>query len=158
MRGRHRLVVLALAALLAVAGADQALAGTSGQSAVEAVRSVEAKKKKKLVKKLPHRGVRDRPREPEEQGPLLLGRPRSETVERSSASVGARRRGRRSQVPKGVAVPKRLKGFKGKFGVIRRPDGRRQLTYKRLPLYTYAHEGPGQVLCNNVDGWFVVRV
>jgi hypothetical protein len=25
-------------------------------------------------------------------------------------------------------------------------------------VYTYVHEGPRQVLCNNVDGWFVVRV
>lgn len=61
-------------------------------------------------------------------------------------------------VPKGVTVPRKLAGFAGTFGTIRRPDGRTQLTYNRLPLYTYAHEGPGQVLCNNVDGWFVVRV
>jgi predicted lipoprotein with Yx(FWY)xxD motif len=61
-------------------------------------------------------------------------------------------------VRRGVAVPRRIAGFDGVFGTIRRPDGRRQLTYNRLPLYTYAHEGPGQVLCNNVDGWFVVRV
>ena len=56
------------------------------------------------------------------------------------------------------AVPRRLAGIKGVFGVIRRPDGRLQVTHDRLPLYTYAHEGPNQVLCNNVDGWFVVRV
>jgi hypothetical protein len=41
---------------------------------------------------------------------------------------------------------------------IRRPDGKLQVTHNRLPIYTYAHEGPNQVLCNNVDGWFVVRV
>lgn len=57
-----------------------------------------------------------------------------------------------------AAVPKRLSGFKGTFGTIRRPDGRLQVTWNRLPVYTYAHEGPGQVLCDNVDGWFVVRV
>lgn len=60
-------------------------------------------------------------------------------------------------VPKGAVVPRRLPGFKGVFGTIRRPGGRLQLTYNRLPLYTYAHEGPGQILCNDVDGWFVVR-
>jgi predicted lipoprotein with Yx(FWY)xxD motif len=57
-----------------------------------------------------------------------------------------------------TAVPRRIAGIKGTFGVIRRPDGRLQVTHNRLPIYTYAHEGPNQVLCNNVDGWFVVRV
>jgi predicted lipoprotein with Yx(FWY)xxD motif len=57
-----------------------------------------------------------------------------------------------------AAVPKRIEGIKGSFGVVRRPDGRLQVTYNRLPIYTYAHEGPNQVLCNDVDGWFVVRV
>jgi predicted lipoprotein with Yx(FWY)xxD motif len=57
-----------------------------------------------------------------------------------------------------AAVPKRVTGIKGAFGSIRRPDGRLQVTWNRLPVYTYAHEGPGQVLCDNVNGWFVVRV
>ncbi len=56
-----------------------------------------------------------------------------------------------------AAVPKRVSGIKGVFGVIRRPDGKLQVTHERLPVYTYAHEGPRQVLCDNVDGWFVVR-
>ena len=56
------------------------------------------------------------------------------------------------------AVPRRIAGIRGTFGVIRRPDGRLQVTHNRLPIYTYAHEGPNQVLCNNVDGWFVVRL
>jgi predicted lipoprotein with Yx(FWY)xxD motif len=55
-------------------------------------------------------------------------------------------------------VPRRIKGITGVFGVIKRPDGRLQVTRNRLPVYTYAHEGPNQVLCNNVDGWFVIRV
>jgi predicted lipoprotein with Yx(FWY)xxD motif len=55
------------------------------------------------------------------------------------------------------AVPRRIAGIRGVFGVIRRPDGRLQVTHNRLPIYSYAHEGPNQVLCNNVDGWFVVR-
>jgi predicted lipoprotein with Yx(FWY)xxD motif len=57
-----------------------------------------------------------------------------------------------------AAVPTRIAGIKGAFGTIRRPDGRLQVTHRGLPVYTYAHEGPNQVLCNNVDGWFVVRV
>jgi predicted lipoprotein with Yx(FWY)xxD motif len=56
------------------------------------------------------------------------------------------------------AVPTRIAGIKGTFGTIRRPDGRLQVTRNRLPLYTYAHEQPNQVLCDDVDGWFVVRV
>ena len=34
--------------------------------------------------------------------------------------------------------------------VTRRNDGRKQLTYGGHPLYYYAHEGPGEVLCHNV--------
>lgn len=55
------------------------------------------------------------------------------------------------------AVPLHITGIRGTFGVIRRPDGRLQVTRNRLPLYTYAHEAPRQVLCNNVNGWFVAR-
>jgi len=57
-----------------------------------------------------------------------------------------------------AAVPKRIAGVKGTFGVVVRPDGKLQVTHDRLPLYTYANEGPNQILCNNVDGWFVMRV
>jgi predicted lipoprotein with Yx(FWY)xxD motif len=57
-----------------------------------------------------------------------------------------------------AAVPKTVAGITGRFGVIRRSDGRLQVTRNGLAVYTYAHEGPRQVLCNNVDGWFVVRV
>ena len=56
------------------------------------------------------------------------------------------------------AVPKKVAGIKGTFGVVRRPGGKLQVTYNRLPVYTYAHEGPDQVLCDNVNGWFVVRL
>jgi predicted lipoprotein with Yx(FWY)xxD motif len=37
------------------------------------------------------------------------------------------------------------------LGTTRRRDGRRQVTYRGRPLYYYAHEGPGQVLCHNVN-------
>jgi predicted lipoprotein with Yx(FWY)xxD motif len=56
------------------------------------------------------------------------------------------------------AVPAHVRGIKGTFGTIRRPDGKRQVTFNRHPVYTYAHEAPEQVLCNDVDGWFVVRL
>ena len=55
-------------------------------------------------------------------------------------------------------VPRRIDGLSGVFGTVRRPGGRLQVTRNRLPLYTYAHERPRQVLCDNVDGWFVVRL
>jgi len=57
-----------------------------------------------------------------------------------------------------AAVPKRVAGISGVFSTVRRPDGRLQVTRNKLPLYTYANESARQVRCNNVDGWFVVRV
>ena len=46
------------------------------------------------------------------------------------------------------------------LGSVRRRDGKLQVTYAGKPLYFYAHEGPGQVLCHNVDLngglWWVV--
>lgn len=47
------------------------------------------------------------------------------------------------------------------IGTTRRRDGRLQVTYNGWPLYYYAHEGPGEVKCQNVDQfgglWLVVR-
>jgi predicted lipoprotein with Yx(FWY)xxD motif len=57
-----------------------------------------------------------------------------------------------------AAVPARATGIKGTFGTIRRPDGRLQVTFNRRPVYTYVHEGPTQVLCDDVGGWFVVKL
>jgi predicted lipoprotein with Yx(FWY)xxD motif len=61
-------------------------------------------------------------------------------------------------VKSAAAVPKRIAGIKGTFATVKRPDGKIQVTHNRRPIYTYAHEGPDQVLCDDVDGWFVVRV
>jgi predicted lipoprotein with Yx(FWY)xxD motif len=56
------------------------------------------------------------------------------------------------------AVPRRMANVKGTFGVVKRSDGRLQVTFRGLPLYAYHDDPPNTVLCNNVDGWFVVRV
>ena len=49
---------------------------------------------------------------------------------------------------------------KALLGTTRRRNGRRQVTYAGKPLYYYAHEGPGEVRCHNVDLngglWWVV--
>jgi len=46
------------------------------------------------------------------------------------------------------------------LGTTKRRDGRRQVTYAGRPLYYYAHEGPGEVECHNVNLngglWWVV--
>ena len=46
------------------------------------------------------------------------------------------------------------------LGTMRRRDGKRQVTYAGKPLYFYAHEGPGEVRCHNVNLngglWWVV--
>lgn len=44
----------------------------------------------------------------------------------------------------GDGVRKRL------LGTTTRRDGRKQVTYAGKPLYYYAHEGPGEVLCHDV--------
>jgi predicted lipoprotein with Yx(FWY)xxD motif len=56
------------------------------------------------------------------------------------------------------SVAAKLQNIKGKFGVIRRPDGRLQVTFRGLALYAYHNDPPNTVLCDNVDGWFVIRV
>jgi len=61
-------------------------------------------------------------------------------------------------VKAGVVVPMHVEGIMGEFGTVRRAGGARQLTFNRRALYTYAHEKAGQVLCNNVDSWFAVKV
>jgi predicted lipoprotein with Yx(FWY)xxD motif len=48
--------------------------------------------------------------------------------------------------------PQAAKGVNASLlGTIERRDGRRQVTYAGKPLYFYAHEDPGLVLCHNVN-------
>jgi predicted lipoprotein with Yx(FWY)xxD motif len=61
-------------------------------------------------------------------------------------------------VMKGHMIAKHVTGIMGTFGQVRRPDGRMQVTFNRRPLYTYQHDTATKILCDNVDGWFVVRV
>ena len=47
------------------------------------------------------------------------------------------------------------------IGTVRRRNGRLQVTYNGWPLYYYAHEGPREVKCQNVNEfgglWLVVK-
>lgn len=57
--------------------------------------------------------------------------------------------------------PRPGKGLKASLlGTIERRDGSVQVTYADKPLYFYAHEGPGEVRCHNVNlnggFWWVV--
>jgi predicted lipoprotein with Yx(FWY)xxD motif len=60
-------------------------------------------------------------------------------------------------VAKHTMVARHVSGVMGTFGTIMRPDGRTQVTYNGRPLYTYHGDTPAKILCNGVDGWFVVR-
>ena len=46
------------------------------------------------------------------------------------------------------------------LGTVKRRDGRLQVSFAGKPLYFYAHEGPGEVRCHNVNlnggRWWVV--
>jgi predicted lipoprotein with Yx(FWY)xxD motif len=58
-------------------------------------------------------------------------------------------------------APKASEGVKDALlGTVKRRDGRLQVTYAGKPLYFYAHEGPGEVRCHNVNLngglWWVV--
>jgi predicted lipoprotein with Yx(FWY)xxD motif len=60
-------------------------------------------------------------------------------------------------VPKGTTVAAHVKGAMGVFGTIKRPDGSTQLTFDKHPLYTFHGDTATKILCNGVDGWYVVK-
>jgi predicted lipoprotein with Yx(FWY)xxD motif len=62
-------------------------------------------------------------------------------------------------LPNGAAVHGIVSGVAGKFGVVIRPDGARQLTYNGMALYSYVDDTrPGEALCQGIEGWYVLKV
>lgn len=141
MKPSHRIVVISLVALVAAVAAGSAMATASGSAPVIKLR--------------------------DKQFGNILATPKHQALyywTREKKDFKVRCTGACAKawppliVKSASAVPKRVAGIKGTFGVVKRPDGKLQVTHDRLPVYTYAHEGPNQVLCDNVDGWFVVRL
>ena len=60
-------------------------------------------------------------------------------------------------IPHGTMAAKHIAGIMGTFGEIMRPDGQTQVTFDGHPLYTFHGDTPTKILCNGVDGWFVVQ-
>ncbi len=60
-------------------------------------------------------------------------------------------------IPHGTMSPKHIAGVMGTFGEIMRPDGKTQVTYNGHPLYSFHGDTATKILCNGVDGWFVVK-
>jgi predicted lipoprotein with Yx(FWY)xxD motif len=60
-------------------------------------------------------------------------------------------------VPAHTMVDKHVAGVMGTFGTIVRPDGKTQVTWDGRPLYTYHGDTKTKILCNGVDGWYVVK-
>jgi predicted lipoprotein with Yx(FWY)xxD motif len=58
---------------------------------------------------------------------------------------------------KGTKVAAHAKGIMGTFGTIKRPDGTTQLTWDGRPVYTFHGDTATKILCNGVDGWYVVK-
>jgi predicted lipoprotein with Yx(FWY)xxD motif len=60
-------------------------------------------------------------------------------------------------VSKGTMLARHVAGVMGTFGQVMRPDGSHQVTLNHRPLYTYVGDTATKILCNGVDGWFVVH-
>lgn len=55
------------------------------------------------------------------------------------------------------AVTAHAKGVTGMFGTVKRPDGKTQLTYDGLAVYTFSDDKANVVKCDGVQGWHAVR-
>jgi hypothetical protein len=65
--------------------------------------------------------------------------------------VLSRRRPRRRQRTDSARTPQAVGAVRAELlGTVARDDGSTQVTCAGHPLYFYAHEGPGQVLCHDV--------
>jgi predicted lipoprotein with Yx(FWY)xxD motif len=54
-----------------------------------------------------------------------------------------------------MGKPTAATALAGKLGIVRRPDGKRQVTWNRKPLYTFAEDGgPGKVSGNGASDRF----
>lgn len=61
-------------------------------------------------------------------------------------------------VPRGVKVPRLVKGIKGSFGTITRPDGKRQVSFNHRALYLYQGDvKPGDTNCQAQENWYVIK-
>lgn len=60
-------------------------------------------------------------------------------------------------VPHGTMVAKHVSGVMGTFGEVMRPGGATQVTFNGHALYTFHGDTAKKILCNGVDGWFVVK-
>jgi len=58
-------------------------------------------------------------------------------------------------LPAGMGKPTAAAALTGKLGVVRRPDGKRQVTWNGKPLYTFVDDGgPGKVNGNGASDRF----
>jgi predicted lipoprotein with Yx(FWY)xxD motif len=60
-------------------------------------------------------------------------------------------------IPSGTMAPKHIAGVMGTFGELKRPDGKTQVTFNGHALYTFNQDTPTKILCNGVDGGYVVK-
>jgi predicted lipoprotein with Yx(FWY)xxD motif len=57
-------------------------------------------------------------------------------------------------LPAGMAAPTAASNLPGKLGVVKRPGGKRQVTWNGDPLYTFAQDGSGKVTGNGATDSF----
>jgi predicted lipoprotein with Yx(FWY)xxD motif len=60
-------------------------------------------------------------------------------------------------VSKGTRLAMHQQGAMGTFGTIVRPDGKTQVIYNGRPVYTFHGDTATEILCNGVDGWYVIK-
>jgi predicted lipoprotein with Yx(FWY)xxD motif len=155
-------LVLVLAAIAACGSDDEPPAATA--SAPPAAEPTEAATAEPAAKPKPKRGTRIVARS-SEFGTMLWGPKRQAIyIFQRDAHDRSRCYGACAEAWPPVyteGMPVAARGVrKGLLGTTRRRNGRKQVTYAGQPLYYYAHEGAGEVLCHNVNLngglWWVV--